>query len=247
MSIDFDPVPLRPRRRRVDPIVVGVVVVALALGAAVLKPWETRPGRGGARRVGPRGGGEPVRAVHPACLAATRADGRPAPAGLGRDRARGDAPRSPRRPDDRRRAGRHRPARGNDLWRGLGRRGRGRRDRHGAGGQRGPRDRRDGPDLPDRRRSGRCADLAGPRRRRPRVGGRSPDRAGGSRRVVPVRPHRPRWCAVHLVAGRDLPDRRARCGRDPPDRRGHPGPVRAGARARCHGHPGRRRRAGRGE
>ena len=35
MSIDFDPVPLRPRRRRVDPIVVGVVVVGLALGAAV--------------------------------------------------------------------------------------------------------------------------------------------------------------------------------------------------------------------
>jgi hypothetical protein len=42
VSIDFDPVPLRPRRRRVDPIVVGVFVVALALGAAVLKPWETR-------------------------------------------------------------------------------------------------------------------------------------------------------------------------------------------------------------
>ena len=42
MSIDFDPVPLRPRRRRIDPIVVGVVVVAVALGAAVLKPWETR-------------------------------------------------------------------------------------------------------------------------------------------------------------------------------------------------------------
>jgi len=42
VSIDFDPVPLRPRRRRVDPLVVGVVVVALALGSAVLKPWETR-------------------------------------------------------------------------------------------------------------------------------------------------------------------------------------------------------------
>jgi len=42
VSIDFDPVPLRPRRRRVDPIVVGVLVVGLALGAAVIKPWETR-------------------------------------------------------------------------------------------------------------------------------------------------------------------------------------------------------------
>jgi len=41
VSIDFDPVPLRPRRRRVDPLVVGVVVVALALGAAILKPWES--------------------------------------------------------------------------------------------------------------------------------------------------------------------------------------------------------------
>ena len=42
VSIDFDPVPLRPRRRRVDPIAVGVVVVALALGVAVVKPWESR-------------------------------------------------------------------------------------------------------------------------------------------------------------------------------------------------------------
>jgi hypothetical protein len=42
VSIDFDPVPLRPRRRRVDPMVVGLVVAAFALGAAVLKPWETR-------------------------------------------------------------------------------------------------------------------------------------------------------------------------------------------------------------
>ena len=40
MSIDFDPVRLGPRRRRIDPVVIGVVVVVVALAAAVLKPWD---------------------------------------------------------------------------------------------------------------------------------------------------------------------------------------------------------------
>ena len=42
MSVDFDPVRLRPRRRRVDPLVIGVAVVGLGLLAAVIKPWEGR-------------------------------------------------------------------------------------------------------------------------------------------------------------------------------------------------------------
>ena len=31
MSVDFDPVRLRPRRRRIDPLVIGVVIVAIGL------------------------------------------------------------------------------------------------------------------------------------------------------------------------------------------------------------------------
>ena len=39
-SVDFDPVPLRPRgSRRFDPALAGVLVVVLALGLAILKPW----------------------------------------------------------------------------------------------------------------------------------------------------------------------------------------------------------------
>ncbi len=47
MSVDFEPVKLGPRRRRLDPLTAGVVVVAVALAAAVVKPWETS-GSGGA-------------------------------------------------------------------------------------------------------------------------------------------------------------------------------------------------------
>ena len=43
MSVDFDPVKLGPSRRRVDPVVIGVIVVVVALGVAVVKPWETGP------------------------------------------------------------------------------------------------------------------------------------------------------------------------------------------------------------
>ena len=40
MSVDFDPVRLRPNRPRIDPVVIGVVVVVLGITAAVIKPWE---------------------------------------------------------------------------------------------------------------------------------------------------------------------------------------------------------------
>jgi hypothetical protein len=40
VSVDFDPVRLRPNRRRIDPVVVGIVVVVLGIAAAVAKPWE---------------------------------------------------------------------------------------------------------------------------------------------------------------------------------------------------------------
>lgn len=40
MSVDFDPVRLGPSRRRLDPVVVGVVAVVVGLAVAVIKPWE---------------------------------------------------------------------------------------------------------------------------------------------------------------------------------------------------------------
>lgn len=40
MSVDFEPVKLDPRRRRIDPVVIGAIVVVVALATAVLKPWE---------------------------------------------------------------------------------------------------------------------------------------------------------------------------------------------------------------
>ncbi len=46
MSVDFDPVRLGPRRRRIDPILIGVFAVAIALVAAVLKPWDAGSARG---------------------------------------------------------------------------------------------------------------------------------------------------------------------------------------------------------
>jgi hypothetical protein len=39
MSVEFDPIKLGPRRRRVDPLVVGVLVVVIGLVVAVVKPW----------------------------------------------------------------------------------------------------------------------------------------------------------------------------------------------------------------
>jgi hypothetical protein len=40
VSVDFDPVPLGPRRRRVDPVTVGVIAIVVALAVAVVKPWD---------------------------------------------------------------------------------------------------------------------------------------------------------------------------------------------------------------
>jgi hypothetical protein len=40
VSVDFDPVRLGPRRRRVDPVMVGVIGVVVALAIAVIKPWD---------------------------------------------------------------------------------------------------------------------------------------------------------------------------------------------------------------
>ena len=39
MSVEFEPVTLGQRRRRLDPVSIGAIAVAIALGAAVLKPW----------------------------------------------------------------------------------------------------------------------------------------------------------------------------------------------------------------
>jgi hypothetical protein len=40
VSVEFEPVRLDARRRRVDPVAVGTVVVAIALVISVVKPWD---------------------------------------------------------------------------------------------------------------------------------------------------------------------------------------------------------------
>lgn len=40
MSVEFEPVRLRPRGRRLDPIAIAAIVVAVGLVAAVIKPWD---------------------------------------------------------------------------------------------------------------------------------------------------------------------------------------------------------------
>ena len=40
MSVEFEPVKLGPRRRRVDPVAIGAVLVVLAVVVALLKPWN---------------------------------------------------------------------------------------------------------------------------------------------------------------------------------------------------------------
>jgi hypothetical protein len=40
VSVEFDPIKLGPRRRRVDPMVVGILVVVVALALAIVKPWD---------------------------------------------------------------------------------------------------------------------------------------------------------------------------------------------------------------
>jgi hypothetical protein len=40
VSVEFEPVKLRPRRRRIDPVAIATLVVVLGLAAAVTKPWN---------------------------------------------------------------------------------------------------------------------------------------------------------------------------------------------------------------
>ena len=48
-SVGFEPVKVGPRRRRVDPVVIGALVVVIGLVAAIVKPWQGGP----AARVSP--------------------------------------------------------------------------------------------------------------------------------------------------------------------------------------------------
>lgn len=41
---EFEPAPLAPRRRRVDPVSIGALVVAIGILAAIVKPWDARDG-----------------------------------------------------------------------------------------------------------------------------------------------------------------------------------------------------------
>ena len=43
MSIDFDPVTVRPRRRRFDPVLFVVVAIVAGLAIAIVKPWASSP------------------------------------------------------------------------------------------------------------------------------------------------------------------------------------------------------------
>ena len=44
MSVDFEPVRIGGRRRRIDPLLVVAAAVVVALGIAVVKPWESSGG-----------------------------------------------------------------------------------------------------------------------------------------------------------------------------------------------------------
>ena len=44
MSVEFEPVKLGPRRRRLDPVAIGALIVVLGVVAAVLKPWNAGAG-----------------------------------------------------------------------------------------------------------------------------------------------------------------------------------------------------------
>lgn len=46
MSVEFEPVKLGPRHRRFDPVILGALLVVVAVGAAVLKPWDRGTGSG---------------------------------------------------------------------------------------------------------------------------------------------------------------------------------------------------------
>ncbi|MDO8483349.1 MAG: hypothetical protein Q7S35_00200 [Candidatus Limnocylindrales bacterium] len=53
MSVEFEPVKLGQRRRRLDPVSIGAVAVAFALAAAILKPWGGGPNPGTVAEVPP--------------------------------------------------------------------------------------------------------------------------------------------------------------------------------------------------
>jgi hypothetical protein len=48
VSVEFEPVKLGPRRRRVDPVAIAALIVAIGLVAAVLKPWNAGAAAGSA-------------------------------------------------------------------------------------------------------------------------------------------------------------------------------------------------------
>ena len=71
MRVDFDPVKIGPKRWRVDPLVVGVIAVVVALAVAVVKPWDAG---GDARPPGPSVGAvSPSAAAHPSPASAASA------------------------------------------------------------------------------------------------------------------------------------------------------------------------------
>jgi len=43
VSIDFDPVRVRPRRRRLDPVLLVILAIVAGLAIAVVKPWASGP------------------------------------------------------------------------------------------------------------------------------------------------------------------------------------------------------------
>lgn len=65
MSIDFVPVKVGPRRRRVDALTVGVLAVVVAVGASIVKPWEA--------------GGAPAVSIPPSVAAAASSLAVPVP------------------------------------------------------------------------------------------------------------------------------------------------------------------------
>ena len=101
VSVDFDPVRLGPRRRRIDPVIVGVIGVVVAIAVAAIKPWDQRALRARVAGAGRRGGraeprrdpGADGRSIdrHPGAIGdpsrlAGRRLGRHAPRRLGRPR-----------------------------------------------------------------------------------------------------------------------------------------------------------------
>ncbi len=55
--VQFDPVRIGPRRRRFDPLLLGVLAVVVALGAAIVKPWESAPAGVASSSASPSGPG----------------------------------------------------------------------------------------------------------------------------------------------------------------------------------------------